>query len=95
MHITLMGRRWRVIENSTELPRNWDGSCDPPKKKNKTIHIRGKLSEERYLEVLLHEMMHAIDEHRDEAAITEAARDMARALIRCGFRRGSKSTAKP
>ena len=91
MHIDLMGKRWEVIENSTKLPRNWDGSCDAPDRKNKAIHIRGKLSQERHLEVLIHEMMHAIDPHRDEGAVTAAAKGMARALFRLGYRRGSTS----
>jgi len=91
MHITLLGKRWEVIENSTKLPRSWDGSCDAPTQRNKAIHIRAKLSEERHLEVLIHEMMHAIDPHRDEVAVTQAAKGMARALMRLGYRRGSTS----
>lgn len=72
---------------STTLPRTWDGSCDPPKTKDKAIHVRRGLSGERHLEVCLHEMLHACDDTKDEAAITEMARDMARAMWRLGYRR--------
>jgi hypothetical protein len=72
---------------STTLPRTWDGSCDPPKNKSKAIHVRRGLKDERHMEVCLHEMLHACDYTKDEEAIEEMARDIARAMWRLGYRR--------
>lgn len=87
MKIRLMNKVWKVVQDSTSLPKNWDGSCDPATKKAKSIHLRKGLHGERHLEVAVHEMLHACDDQKDEYAVATTAKDIARALWRLGYRR--------
>lgn len=85
MKVTLMGKVWNFVR--APLPKTLDGLCDPPDKPGKKIKIRRSLRGERELEVIIHELRHAADWHRDEAAITQEAKDIARVLWRLGYRR--------
>lgn len=88
MRIRLLGKTWVLDDQSTTLPRNWDGACDPPNLKGKGIHLRKGLRGERHLEVAIHELLHALEWKWDEDAVVKpAARDIARALYRLGYRR--------
>jgi len=60
MHITLMGRRYRLqfCRLGREQAR---GICDPPSIRGKQIRIDERLKDEEQLEVILHELLHACD----------------------------------
>jgi len=85
---TLLGKRYRI---SFEHPvvangKIVDGSCDPPNCRNKTIHVDSNLTGARRMEILIHEMLHACDWHKDESWVETAAQDISRVLWRLGYR---------
>ena len=85
MKIKLLGKVWTLIRKPLVAA---DGYCDHPLTPSKRIVVDSRLKGERELEVLLHEMMHAVDWHKDEDSFIEpVAADIARALWRCGYRR--------
>jgi hypothetical protein len=94
--ITVLGKRWRLkFVPRAVVGHRRDGTCDSPKDKNKTIHIAQSLKGERLLDVLIHEMLHAADWHKDEEWISTVASDMARALWRLGYRGPSDAGEHP
>jgi hypothetical protein len=62
------------------------GYCDPPTKPCKRILIHKPLGSKHRLEILIHEMLHALQWHIDEKHIAEAARDIANVLDKVGYR---------
>lgn len=84
--ITVLGKRYR-FRFTSGLPGDRDGDCDGPAVRSKEIRIRKGLSEERTLEVILHETLHACDWSKDEEWVIKAAKDAARLLWRLGYRR--------
>ena len=62
------------------------GYCDPPSRPNKRILIHRPLGSKHRLEILIHEMMHALQWHIDEGHVAQAARDMANVLDQVGYR---------
>ena len=93
MLITILGKRWRLeLVPARELPqtngkRDCDGYCSDPGMPEKTIRIYDKLSDERTLAILAHEMLHAADWHKSEEWVEEVAEDIARAATKLGFNR--------
>jgi hypothetical protein len=86
VHVVILGKRYQIrYVGTSELGRNADGMCDEPSAVNKAIRIRQTLTGERRLEVLIHEMLHAADWHKDEQWVSHVARDIARALTRSGY----------
>lgn len=85
MRVKILGKVWNL--RFTHLRGDYDGECDPPDRRDKEIRIHSKLSEQDELETLIHEIWHAADWHKKEDYIEEVARDMARILIRLGWRR--------
>lgn len=85
--VTIRGKRWRVIRS--RVPPDRDGDCDHPASKQKTIRIRRGLKDWRYLEVLIHEMLHASFWDVSEEAVTETAADITSALKSLGVQVGS------
>jgi hypothetical protein len=88
--VTINGKRWTW--------RWWpfgrgesDGSCDPPTKPHKQIHVRNSLNrperQRRLLEVAIHEAMHALSWQIDEQVIERGAEDIAELLWKLGYRR--------
>lgn len=66
-----------------------DGKCDPPDRRGKMILIDSRITGERELDTLIHEMLHAADWSKDEAWVSGLASDMARVLSRLGYARPS------
>jgi hypothetical protein len=86
MRVKLLGKFWNLVYG--DPGRDADGKCSPPDLPNKTITIRKSLTKERELEILIHEMLHAVDWHKDEEHfIQPAAEDIARVLWKLGYRR--------
>lgn len=96
MIVTLLGKRWRLIfgplgRHRTDDGGRVDGWCDDPSRPRKSILIDSRLSGQRELDVLLHEMMHACDWAKDEEFITRQATDIAKVLWKLGYRRISNN----
>jgi hypothetical protein len=96
MRITVMGRRWWL----RFVPRrvtgwNTDGWCDPPSKPGKQILIAQSLNDERRLEVVIHEMLHAADFDKKEEWIKTVAADIARVVLKLGYRGPGDGECKP
>ena len=87
MHITILGKRWRIEWFRWKRGGKAVGWCDPPTAKNKAIRIAENQSEFEQLDTLIHEMMHAADWHKKEEWISQVGTDIARALWRLGYRR--------
>jgi hypothetical protein len=63
-----------------------DGCCDDPRERGKEIRIVQSLKNERRLDVIVHEILHAADWHKDEEWVETVASDIARTLWRLGYR---------
>lgn len=87
MRIRLRGQVWDLVR--CKLPDGTDGLCEPPGRPGKRIKIRKDMGAKDELETLIHEMLHACYWDLDEKAVEEAARDIARALWRLGYRNHS------
>ncbi len=68
---------------------------DPPNKpsRGRSISLAADLGTRRGLEAVVHEALHAEDNHATEAKVERAARNIARFLWRLGFR--CESSTKP
>jgi hypothetical protein len=89
VRIKVLDKLWRFLRvPGTEL-RGKYGDCDSPNAKRRTIRVWDKLTGERELETIIHELIHAGDWHRDEASVQQFAADAARILWRLGYRRGT------
>jgi|10_taG_2_1085330.scaffolds.fasta_scaffold09397_2 uncharacterized protein YfaQ (DUF2300 family) len=76
--------RYRIVE-SDRIKR--DGYCDWRRKKGKKLWIKKSLSDEKRLDVLIHEGLHACLPDADEHTVQETAQDLALFLLRDGWRR--------
>ena len=86
MRVTIRGRRWELkfVRGLTD-----HGRCDAPNMKGTRILIRKGLSEEKELDTLIHEYLHAANWDFDEEAVTESAAGLAKLLMKLGWRRTS------
>lgn len=85
MRLLILGKVW-LLRHVANLSASRQGECDAPSLPRKEIRIRSRLSGERKLEVLIHEMTHAANWHLDEEFVTAFAKDVSRALWRLGYR---------
>ena len=69
-------RKWRLIFDKS-LPRDTDGSTDPPTKKRKAIRIKENLVGQEFLECYLHETHHAGNDSICEDYVEQIAHDQA------------------
>jgi hypothetical protein len=85
MRVKLRQTRWTL--ERMDLGPKLRGNIDHPDRARRYIRISTRLTRgEEILEVLLHEFLHGCFWDMDEEAITQAAKDMARALYKCGAR---------
>lgn len=87
MHVTILGRRWRLEFVTKFTDRHQYGECDHPEKLNKAIRIKDGMNEFDTLDSIIHEATHAAGWHVDEEFVSRFATDVARILIRLGYRR--------
>lgn len=85
MKISVGGKLWGF--HRKRMRGKYDGLCDPPDKPGKTITVDARLKDEEELEVIVHELMHALDWHKSEEAVDGGAKDFARVLWRMGYRK--------
>ncbi len=87
MRVRILRKMWDVsFVPRKDLPRTVDGMCSEPDKPGKSITVAASLTGERRLDVIIHEMLHAADWHKDEEWVEQVASDIARALWRLGYR---------
>lgn len=87
MKIKILGKTYSLVF-SRSMPEDDYGSCDDPNTKRKRIRISKGLDEEKELDTLIHEMLHAAGwQLLSEEWVFAAARDIARVLRRLGWRR--------
>lgn len=86
MHITILGKRWE-LKITSKLSRDCRGECEPPDSVKKEIRIRSTLKGREFLEVLMHEILHAADWSKDESWVERVADDMSAILWKMGYRR--------
>ena len=93
MHFTLLGKRWQILWTSRFDNPKTIGECDPPDRVNKAIRIKRPLAMELELDTIIHECLHAAAWHMfDEQYVTQAAADIARLLIRLGWRNDGEAS---
>jgi len=93
MQVIIDRKRWN-LKYVNRLPDGRSGDCDSPDTKNKSIRISKSAcrSDQRHLEVLLHEMLHAAVWSLDEEYVAVYARDAARVLVKLGFHLDDEAT---
>lgn len=102
MIVTLGGRRYRLVwVDRHESPRlscgerlkhTEHGACEPPDVPRKRVLVRRGLSEEKTLDTLLHEALHACAfTVASEEWVSTTASELARILTRLGYRRGVRA----
>lgn len=83
---TLLGRPFRLVFRRL---KKVDGDCTQPNGDAvREIRICKGLSEERELDVTIHEALHGCGWHIDEEFVARAATDIARLLVLAGWRKG-------
>ena len=86
MNLRILGKIWklRIVAKdwfAQDVRRSDLGACDPPEKKGKEILIREHLPDKKFLEIVLHETLHAASFHQfSEEFVTDLARDQAKIL---------------
>lgn len=68
------------------LPDGAYGECDDSSRPNRSIFIAKNMTEEEFLETIVHECTHACIPDLSEEAVTELARDTAHILYRLGYK---------
>lgn len=79
--LTILGKRWRLRFVRGLLRRKGLlGECDHPETPNKEIRIDSQLRGKAFVAVLVHEILHAGDWHKDEAWVDRMDGDLTTAL---------------
>jgi len=87
------GKVWRLVYTTT-LQKDVDGECDSPTTKNKQIRIRKDISEQRLLDVYVHEVSHAALWDLGEGPVASLANAVAHELWNDGLRLGHEPSKK-
>lgn len=90
MKIKILGKIWNlkfVKYLSGKNKVKYDGLCESPDTKDKTIYIQKGLSEQDEFETIIHECLHAASWHLDEEFITQCAADITKVLMRLNYGR--------
>jgi len=77
--INVAWKKWRLIF-AKDLPRDTEGTTDPPTKKRKAIRIKSELVGQEFLETYLHETHHAGNDTINEDYVAQIAEDQAAAF---------------
>ena len=81
------GIMWRVkFVKSSEISRTAWGTCDHPPGRRPTICIRASMTPAQRIDTIIHETLHAALPLLDEAAVRSTATDIARVLLKSGYR---------
>lgn len=86
MRAKISGKPWEIVFTN-RLPEDRDGDCSHPLQTPRKIRVRKGLPEERELEIIIHEYLHAKLWFMDEAVVDEAGKELQRILTERGYRR--------
>jgi hypothetical protein len=78
------GKRWEIVFTNC-ISSKLDGDCYPPNGKTRKIRVRKNLPQERELEILIHEVLHAALWIVDEQVIEQTAKDLQTILSERGY----------
>lgn len=84
MRIKLNGKYYTLVR--VHMPTK-NGLCDHPNTPDKKIRVCTSLKNKPELEIVLHELLHAVDFTKDEEWVHTAAHDIAQVLWRLGYRK--------
>lgn len=88
MRVTIRKKRWNLVfKNLRNQKRR--GYCEAPHEKNKEIVIDSRLRGQERLQVIVHELIHAMGWHLDEEFVQESGDDLGRVLWNLGYRTDS------
>lgn len=85
MRVNIMGRRYG-LEFVRPQSAGWDGECDPPDARRKSIRINRSLTGKRKLETIVHEFSHAAAWWLSEEHVAKSSKDLAEILWLVGYR---------
>jgi hypothetical protein len=85
MRAIIRGKAY-MLQFVPKLEGDAHGMCDSPTSRAKRIRVLERLRDERRLEVIIHEILHACHWDLDEEAIDDSAKAIARILWRLGYR---------
>ena len=80
INITINNQKWKLLLKP--LHETLHGECDPD---NKVIYINSLLPPNQRLEIMIHELLHAVYPFLEEETIDNAAIDISKALRKCGI----------
>lgn len=85
--VTILGKRWTLKLVPKTTRRGHFGICDHPDDAGKTITVEANHDDERVLNTILHECLHAGAWNLDEGVVTQWSNDVAKILIGLGWRK--------
>jgi hypothetical protein len=85
--VTILGKRWTLKLVPKHERRGHYGLCDHPESADKTITVESNHDDERVLDTVLHELLHAGAWNLDEEIVSQWATDAARILKKLGWKR--------
>lgn len=86
MRVTLLGKRWNLVFPKIPASEQAHGYCEPPDRKRKRLAVDKRLVGQHRLEIILHEMLHAVFWYLEEEIVAQMAKDMAKVLWDLGYR---------
>jgi len=89
---TFRGKRYRIVTHSKS--KLYDGYCQHPEHKNRTILVRTDFQKRKLIWLAIHEALHACFFDTSEEAVDEAAKDIAKFLQKLNLCQTSKKKSK-
>lgn len=87
MRVEICGKRWNLKLVHKTKRRRHHGKCDDPTDVGKEIQVEHNDEEQRVLDTILHECLHAGVWSLDEKVVAQWAGDVAKILIKLGWHR--------
>jgi hypothetical protein len=87
-NLNIRGKRYRFQRTGIVGNDCW-GYCTDPSEGNRLIKVHNQLKNEKELEFIIHEMVHACFWDLDEAVVKEVGKDLSKALWKMGYRKQS------
>jgi hypothetical protein len=85
MRIKVGGKYWEL--SFRKMRGDYLGRCDAPDTHGKKIRISKDLEKLEELDVILHELLHAADWHKDEEWVEQTASEISHVLWKLGWRK--------
>lgn len=82
MNVTIRGQRWRIVNRKIPDKKEAWALCSP---ETRLITIDSRAPRRKHLELLLHEILHAVCFDLGEQCVSDYGRDAARILKRLGY----------